>query len=183
MVAPGAAYTGTDAAAGRKPPRRVVVGAGLAGAALVVVAAVGLLVRATATPAPVLQPNSAVRIDPATNAVAAVVPAGDSPTGISADGDTVWVLSQSDRLLTGIPMAGGPPRTTGLPGPPTGIAGGNGAIWITFGFGVSGATGAPCSGSRPARSRSSRRSRSAVERTGSPSMTAGSGLSTASATT
>ena len=140
-AAPGPADAGADAAARRARPRRATVGAGIAGAALVAVAAFGLLVRASAPPAPVPQPHSAVRIDPATNAVAAVVPAGDSPTGITADGDIVWVLSQSDRLLTGIPMAGGPPRTTGLPGPPTGIAGGAGAIWITFGFGASGTTG------------------------------------------
>jgi class 3 adenylate cyclase len=140
-AAPGATDVGADAAARRTRPRRAVVGAGFAGAALVAMAAFGLLVRASAQPAPVPQPHSAIRIDPATNGILAVVPAGDSPTGIATDGDTVWALSQADRLLTGFPMAGGPPRTTGLPGPPTAIASGAGAIWITFGFGASGTAG------------------------------------------
>jgi class 3 adenylate cyclase len=128
----GASGASDDAAARRTRPRRAVVGAWIAGAALVAVVALALLVRVSAPPAPVPQPHSAIRIDPATNTVAAVVPAGNSPTGIATDGDTVWVLSQADRLLTGFPMAGGSP---------TGIAGGAGAIWITFGFGASGTTG------------------------------------------
>ena len=96
--------------------------------------------RATPTPAPpVAQPNSAVRIDPATKQVAAVVPAGDSPTGIAIADDTVWVLSLGDQLLTAIPLGGGAtPRTIGLQGSPTGIAAGGGSAWITFGFGAAG---------------------------------------------
>ncbi len=95
----------------------------------------------TASPASIVaQPNSAVAVDAATGAVVANEPVGNSPTGIAADRDTVWALSLGDRILLGIPLTGGPRRTTGLPGSPTGIAVGAGAVWVTFGFGATGAS-------------------------------------------
>ena len=135
---PVAATTGQGAepAARRRPRWRTVVGAAVLGGALTAVAASALLAPGTGTPPPVPQPDSAVSIDPATGGVAVVVPAGDTPTGITIADDTAWVLSQGDKVLTGIPVAGGSPRTVGLSGPPTGIAAGDGSVWITFGYGA-----------------------------------------------
>jgi YVTN family beta-propeller protein len=102
-------------------------------------AVVFLVGRGAPTPAPLVAiPNSALGIDPATDEVRAVVAAGDSPTGLAVGDGVVWVLSLSDKLLTGIPVEGGSPRTIGLPGAPTGIAAGDGSVWITFGFGAAG---------------------------------------------
>ena len=110
------------------------------GSTVIAVAAVALLAGGSAAPPLVPQPNSAIQLDAATGAVTAVVPAGDTPTGIAIADGTVWVLGQGDKVLTGIPEAGGTPRTIGLPGPPTGIAAGDGSVWITLGFGAAGET-------------------------------------------
>ena len=142
------ASAGEAVAAGRRAQTRlvtaIVVGAIALAVVVMGVAVVFLAGRGAApTPAPlVAQPNSAVSFDPATNAVLTVVPAGTSPTGIALADDTVWVISQTDKLLTAVPAAGGTPRTIGLPGSPTGLAAGGGSAWITFGFGATGETGA-----------------------------------------
>lgn len=132
-VAPGAEEAGR-----RRPGWRAAGGAALLGAGLTAVAAFLLLVGGTAAPPLVPQPNSAIRVDPATNTIAAVVPAGGSPTGIGIADDTVWVLSLGDRLLTAVPLAGGSPRAIGLPGTPTGLAVGGGSAWVAFGYGTTG---------------------------------------------
>jgi YVTN family beta-propeller protein len=136
-LAPAAAELGIGAGLRRGPRWRV---AAVALVAVVLIAATGyaLLPRGTVETPLVAQPDSAVRIDPATGAIEAVVPAGQTPTGIAVGDGTVWVLSRADKLLTGIPVTGGTPRTRGLLGSPTGIAADTDAAWITFGFGASG---------------------------------------------
>jgi YVTN family beta-propeller protein len=111
---------------------------GLIGVAVLAVTASALLPRDASEPPPVATPNSALAFGETTTSLDAVHSVGDTPTGIAADDNAVWVLSQGGRLLTGIPTTEGPPRTLGLPGAPTGIAVGEGAVWITFGFGVTG---------------------------------------------
>jgi class 3 adenylate cyclase len=143
-----AASAGEAAAAGRLAQTRlvtaIVLGAILVAAVVTGVAVMFLAGRgAPPTLAPlVAQRNSAVSFDSTTNAVRAVVPAGTSPTGIALADDTVWVVSQTDKLLTAVPASGGTARTIGLPGSPTGLAAGGGSTWITFGFGATGEAGA-----------------------------------------
>ena len=119
----------------------LIVAAVIAVTAVIAVAGVvawALLAGGDSSPPLVAVPNSAIRIDAATDGIVSVVPAGDKPTGIASGDGTVWVVAQGGRLLTAIPTAGGAPRTIGLPGSPTGIAVGEGAAWVTFGFGASG---------------------------------------------
>lgn len=121
----------------------VAVGAILLAAAAAGAAVLALANQGAAGPGPSptpleAQPNSAVRLDQATGAVLAVIPAGGSPAGIAVADDTVWILSLSDRLLTAVPAGGGAPRPIGLPGSPTGLAAGGGAAWLTFGYGAAG---------------------------------------------
>jgi YVTN family beta-propeller protein len=136
-AAPGERPLGPEAAA-----RRLRWALGLtAGMVAVVSAALAvswLLLSASPKPALVPLADSAMAIDPRTSELSAVVPAGENPTGIAATTETVWVLSLGDKVLYGIPVAGGSPRTHGLPGSPTGIAVGAGAVWITFGLGAAG---------------------------------------------
>ncbi len=137
LGAPGAADLGVEAMASRRWRWLAAAGAGLVGTAVIAVTAYALLSHGTAAPI-VPQPDSAIRIDPATNAIAASVAVGDDPTGIVAGDDTVWVLSLGSKLLTGIPVAGGSSRTIGLPGPPTGLAADESTVWVSFGFGAAG---------------------------------------------
>lgn len=138
--------TGASATAGRRAIRwRTAAIGALLGAGAMAAAAIAFL-PAQGTPAPsvspapiVPQPNSVVAVDAATGAVVTTERVGNSPTGIAVDQDTVWALGLGDKVLIGIPLAGGLTHTTGLPGSPTGIATGAGAVWVTFGFGASGA--------------------------------------------
>lgn len=136
----GVAGPGEEAAARRRSRWMIAPVVALLGVTVIAVAAVALLAGGSAAPPLVPQPNSAIQLDAATGVVTAVVPAGDTPTGIAIADGTVWVLGQGDKVLTGIPEAGGTPRTIGLPGPPTGIAAGDGSVWITLGFGAAGET-------------------------------------------
>jgi YVTN family beta-propeller protein len=124
-------------------PVAVIALASIAFATFVIAVAVWFLAGRGAAPTPSPSPllarvDSAVRIDAATGAIASVVPAGASPTGIAIADGTVWVLSLSDKLLTAIPTDSGNARPIGLPGSPTGIAAGGGSAWVSFGFGGSG---------------------------------------------
>ncbi len=82
-----------------------------------------------------IQPNSVVRLDSAGRPLMAVS-IGD-PTGIAMDGNSPWVISLARRTVTRIDAGTGSVETIGLPGTPTGIAAGDGTIWITTGFGSS----------------------------------------------
>ena len=88
----------------------------------------------------IAQPTSAIGIAPVTGSVVSVVTGITSPTGIAIADDTAWVLRLGGKLLIAIPLAGGTPRTIGLPGTPTGIAAGGGSAWVTFGYGATGAS-------------------------------------------
>jgi class 3 adenylate cyclase/DNA-binding beta-propeller fold protein YncE len=74
-----------------------------AAAALLAIAAFVAATRfsrgATTDPsAPVVRENTVVRIDPATNAIAAVTHVGSRPAAAAAAGPTVWVYSQSGTM-------------------------------------------------------------------------------------
>jgi YVTN family beta-propeller protein len=140
---PAAVSTGPSAgaAAGRRPGWKAVVGATLLGASLVAVGAWAIAGRGAGGSAPVAKPDSAMRVDARSDTVVDVVSVGSDPTGIATDAGSTWVISLGDTTLTGIPVAGGPPSTRGLPGKPTGIAAGGGSVWVTFGYGAAGAPG------------------------------------------
>lgn len=110
----------------------------LAGVGIVaVVAAVGtaLALAGLSRPAPIVpRPNTVVRINPSNNGLVASVDLQD-PTEMAADGSNVWVLSLGGRTVSRVDSATGSVASVGLPAAPTGIAAGEGAVWITTGFG------------------------------------------------
>jgi len=88
--------------------------------------------------------NTVARIDSATNSFGEPIPSGgQDPTGVAIDenGD-IWVINRTSSTVTridGQTLAAGPPTSTR--GTPTGIAAGEGAVWITNSFG--GESGTP----------------------------------------
>jgi len=57
---------------------------------------------AEATARPVLRKNTVVRIDPATNEVAAVIDVGRNPIAVAAAGRTAWALNADDETVSEI---------------------------------------------------------------------------------
>jgi streptogramin lyase len=51
---------------------------------------------------PVLGPNKLIRVDPATNSVAAIIDVGEFPSGVAIGGDSVWVYNLADRTVSEI---------------------------------------------------------------------------------
>lgn len=139
------AVDAVEPAGGGAGRRRIVwpiaAGAAVLGAGLLAVAGYAFMGRPpSSTPTPQApQPNSALRIDATTNTVAATVAAGESPTGVAIDDEAVWVISLGSKTLTSVPLAGGAASyPVALPGTPTGIAAGNGLVWISFAYGGKG---------------------------------------------
>jgi len=141
LATAGVAEAGAEGPARRRPGRQAVVVAALLGAGLLAVAAWALVGRGASTPPLVPVPDSAIHVDAGSLEIADVVPVGADPTGIAIDAGTAWVISLGDTTLTGIPVGGGSPTNRGLPGKPTGIAAGDGSVWITFGYSAAGAAG------------------------------------------
>jgi len=121
----------------KKPRRRTVIAAVVAGVALLGAVGIFLLIQGGGAGDVVPSANSVVRIDSKTNAFGEAVRVGEDPTGISVgeDGD-VWVINQGDSTVNRIdPETGEVTPAKSTHGIPTGIAAGEGAVWITNGFG------------------------------------------------
>jgi len=121
----------------KKPRRRTVIAAVVAGVALLGAVGIFLLIQGGGAGDVVPSVNSVVRIDSKTNAFGEAVRVGEDPTGISVgeDGD-VWVINQGDSTVNRIdPETGEVTPAKSTHGIPTGIAAGEGAVWITNGFG------------------------------------------------
>jgi serine/threonine protein kinase/streptogramin lyase len=117
--------------------RRAVIAAVIAGVALLAAAGVFLLIQGGGTDVVVPPANSVARIDSNSDAFDEVVRVGEDPTGITVgeDGD-VWVINQGDSTVNRIdPETGDVTPAKSTLGIPTGIAAGEGAVWITNGFG------------------------------------------------
>ena len=89
----------------------------LAAAAILVVVAGALVAlerddAQTVASVPVVQENTLVRIDPATNAVDAVVAVGRRPSATAVAGHTVWVYNDGPRTISEIDAASGAVRRT-----------------------------------------------------------------------
>jgi class 3 adenylate cyclase/streptogramin lyase len=123
------------------PPRRIPRRVLIASLAFIVVA-VAIIIPAVLLGGggPALtrvEPNSVGRIDPSEGVFVETIAVGEDPTGvgIGEDGD-VWVINQGDSTVNRIDPGSGevtPAKST--LGIPTGIAAGEGAVWITNGFG------------------------------------------------
>jgi serine/threonine-protein kinase len=117
--------------------RRTSIAAVVAAVAFLAAAGVVLLTQGGGGGDVVPAANSVVRIDSSTNAFDDAIRVGDDPTGVAIgeDGD-VWVINQDDSTVSRIDQEPGELATTeSTLGIPTGVATGEGAVWITNGFG------------------------------------------------
>jgi len=129
----------------RKPKprrRRALIAAIVVGVALIAAAGVFLLTQGGGAGVVVPSANSLVRIDSSTNAFDEAIRVGEDPTGVAIgeDGD-LWVINQGDTTVNRIDAETGevtPAKST--LGIPTGVAAGEGAVWITNGFGSASGT-------------------------------------------
>ena len=103
---------------------------------VVAIAGTALALAGFSRPPPVVpHANSVVRVSPDGNAFVSLVDIED-PTDIAIDSGAVWVLSASGRTLNRIDVATGAVAHVGVPAIPTGMAAGDGTVWITTGFGA-----------------------------------------------
>jgi serine/threonine-protein kinase len=124
----------------RKPkPRRprTLIGVIVAGVVLLAAAEVFLLTQGGGAGVVVPSANSVARIDASANAFDEAMRVGEDPTGIAIgeDGD-IWVINEGDSTVNRIdPETGEVTPGKSTLGIPSGIAAGEGAVWITNGFG------------------------------------------------
>jgi serine/threonine-protein kinase len=135
------APTGGQVVVRRRSPksrrRRAFVAAIVAGIVLLAGAGVFVLTQGGGAGAVVPSADSVARIDASTNAFDEAIRVGEDPTGIAVgeDGD-LWVINQEDSTVNRIdPETGEVTTTESTLGIPTGVAAGEGAVWITNGFG------------------------------------------------
>ena len=131
----------------RKPKRKTrrrktLIAAIVAGVVLIAAVGTFLLTRGGGDEVAAPAPNSVARIDSTINAFDQAVAVGEDPTGVAIgeDGD-LWVINQGDTTVNRIDAETGevtPAKST--LGIPTGVATGEGAVWITNGFGSASGT-------------------------------------------
>ena len=104
-------------------------GAGLLAAGAL---AAALILITLGESAPVVVPNSLVKIDPRTNKVVAVIRVGRNPTAVATDDDSVWVVNDQDSTLSRVDMGSGDVQTSGGLQKPLAIAvEGDRHLWLT----------------------------------------------------
>jgi serine/threonine-protein kinase len=122
--------------------RRKLIPAVVAGVVLIAAAGVFLLTQGDGAGVAAPAPDSIAMIDATTNSFDQAVPVGEDPTGIAVgeDGD-LWVINQGDSTVNRIdPETGELTPAKSTLGIPTGVAAGEGAVWITNGFGSASGT-------------------------------------------
>src|SRR5688572_15927425 len=109
--------------------------AGIAVAATAAAVGTALLLSGLSRPAPIVpQPDSALLLDPTNGTFLRLVELEDPSEMVVYEG-ALWTLSVSGRTVIRVDPRTGAQAAVGLPGAPTGIAAGDGALWITTGFG------------------------------------------------
>jgi DNA-binding SARP family transcriptional activator len=106
------------------------------GAFVTVAVAIAVVVAAAIAtgddPAPVVAPNTLVKIDAETNEIVDVVPVGREPGEVRVVGGYVFVSSETDETLTRIAMDTGEVTTSGASGADGGLAAaGDRFVWVT----------------------------------------------------
>ena len=121
----------------KKSRWRTAIVAFVAGIALLAAAGVVLLIPGGVADVVVPSANSVGRIDSETSAFDDEEPVGRDPTGIAISEDgNIWVINQGDSTVNRIdPETGEVTPAKSTLGIPTGVAAGEGAVWITNGFG------------------------------------------------
>ncbi|MDX6408732.1 MAG: hypothetical protein QOE13_1803, partial [Gaiellaceae bacterium] len=94
--------------------------------------AVGVILTRGDTAAPVVVPDSLVKIDPKTNRVVEVIRVGRLPVATALTHGFVWVVNTSDSTLTRVDTSSGDAQTIGGLNNPAGIAAdAKGNVWVT----------------------------------------------------
>jgi serine/threonine-protein kinase len=117
--------------------RRAGVVAVAIGVLLVVGVGLTVLLPAGGGEGSLVPASSVARIEAGSTVFSEPVPVGDDPTGVAVaeDGD-LFVINQGDSTVSRIdPESGEVESTKSTLGIPTGVAVGEGAVWITNGFG------------------------------------------------
>ena len=104
-------------------------------AAVCVAAVTAFVLTRSSSPADEPKPNQVGLIDPETNKLVGVVPAGSEPGPLASGDGSVWVANLGDRTITRISVERRT-RTVTVPldtRTPTGLAFGAGALWVAHG--------------------------------------------------
>jgi streptogramin lyase len=135
LTGPRARPAGITGERARARRRRILVGASLG--VVAVAAAFLLLTRGGEDEIPPVTDQSVVRVDPATNQVAAVVRVGAQPESIAfGEQEGLWVANFGERTVQRIdPETNTVIRTEGgITGNPTGLTVGGGFVWVSNGL-------------------------------------------------
>lgn len=128
LSAPPRAMVGRVAAPLRRPRLMLVLAAALVGAAVLA----GLLLSTNGGGAPVVVPNSLVKLDPNTGKVLDVIEVGRQPVALAVVGDAVWVSNNEDETVTRVDQRTGRTDTIGGLRPPLDlVADGTRYVWIS----------------------------------------------------
>lgn len=92
--------------------------------------------------------NSVARIDSATRSFAVALQVGRDPVGVASGLGAIWVINEADQTIQSIdPTTGeGDPATAVPSGNPSGVAVGEGRLWIASEFGAGFSVGVPQAG-------------------------------------
>jgi YVTN family beta-propeller protein len=127
----------------RRPPRPAIAARVLLGTVTAVIAAVVLAGHlGSSTPPPIVPGiDTVARLDQRSHAFTLAAAVGQRPTGIAVTDQYVWAINDGSQTLSWIDRATGTVRSRSVGGPPTAIAAGAGAIWVTAQFGLSNLAG------------------------------------------
>jgi YVTN family beta-propeller protein len=115
-----------------EPRRRRRLALGVAALVGAIAAAAIAMVLTRGDGAPVVTPNSVVKIDAETNEVVDAVPVPRDPGQVRVVGEYVFVASEAEKTLTRIAARTGKVTTSGLSGADGGLAaGGDRFVWVT----------------------------------------------------
>jgi YVTN family beta-propeller protein len=133
---PAGTSQGSEAVATPLPRRRPIVLAAASLAVVCVVAATAFVLTRSSHTAYKPKPNQVGLIDPETNKLVGVVPAGSDPGPLATGAGSVWVANLGDRTITRISIKRHI-RTVTVPlnaRTPTSLAFGAGALWVAHGL-------------------------------------------------
>jgi DNA-binding SARP family transcriptional activator/streptogramin lyase len=120
----------------RRLSRRALIAAGVGGLAAVTLGVGVTALRSRASGGTLIRPGSVGVLDQNTREIVAEIPVGFSSPLIAADESAVWLLDAKGSTLRKIDpetnAVAAPPRGIHADGDPTGLAAGEGSVWISL---------------------------------------------------
>ena len=111
--------------------RRFAVLAGLA--AVVSLAAFGIVGLAGPDSVEMIEPNAVALLNPSDGRITAQYAVGDAPAAIAAGGGSVWIANSRDGTVSRVDRAREQVTTIDVGGEPTALAYGSGSLWVADG--------------------------------------------------